>query len=182
MTTPKELIVGRINLYSDWHYPGLEIGPNDGEYTAHLVGNDPLYLVDTSPEVLAKAISQFNPTFQKKIRVYNINISGFVDLPQEAFGLVFSNNTFDYFGNDQVDAYLQVVYSLLLPGGVFMLSTGSNMLIADKALSFGFEVIRVFTEEHYGINWLELKKPGTLKTILAHPTQGQILPISPKNT
>ena len=45
----------RINLYSNWQYPALEIGCGDGEWTPFLVASDPLYIADFFPEFLVSA-------------------------------------------------------------------------------------------------------------------------------
>ena len=67
MPVPEEVnkvLIGRIWKYSDWRYPGMEIGPRDGEYTSYLVSCDPLYLVDTRHEYLESTKSKFTPEYQ----------------------------------------------------------------------------------------------------------------------
>lgn len=51
-TEMHDFIIARVSPNSDWHYPGLIIRPGIDEWINHLVGCDPLYLVDQSQALL----------------------------------------------------------------------------------------------------------------------------------
>jgi hypothetical protein len=86
---------------------------------------------------------------------------------------------------------LKSVKTLLRPGGVFMFSyndgdtpEGAGMaenfaqtylpqgILVPTCLSLGFEILRSFNELP-NTSWLEIKQPGTLKTIKAHQVFGK---------
>lgn len=192
----RSILLGRIRLYADWHYPGMELGPHDGEFTPHLVACDPLYLGDVHREYLDSAMSQFTLEYQARLRPYLIDIEqGLHALPQDQFGFVFSWNTFNYLPLDYVKKYLFDVFGLLRPGGTFLFSFNDGetyngarhvewggmsympkSLLTAVAEGHGFEVTNTFgfETEWHNISWLEIKKPGTLSTIKAHQTLGII--------
>jgi SAM-dependent methyltransferase len=195
----EQILLGRIRRYVDWHYPGMEIGPHDGQLTQHLVGCDPLYLIDIYPEYLEITKSSFPKEYQERLRTYCIghqrNEKGLAELPQNQFGFVFSWNVFNYLPLEEIKKYLKDIFNVLRPGGVFMFSFNDGdshngakqvefgrMAYAPKELLitmteiFGFELISSygFEESWHNISWLEIKKPGVLSTIKAHQTLGEI--------
>lgn len=194
-----EILLGKIRKYSDWHFPGMEIGPHDGQYTGYLVGCDPLYLVDVHHEYLDSAITQFPPEFQARVRTYCIgfqrNEKGLVSLPQNEFGFIFSWNFFNYMPLDEIRTYLTDVAKVLRPGGMFLFGYNDgdmyngarhvewgSMAYTPKSMlvplieSFGLEVVASFGEDYnwHNISWLEVRKPGELYTIKAHQTIGTV--------
>ena len=199
---PKEIhdiLIGRIRLYADWHYPGLEFCPRDGEFTSHLVACDPLYLVDIHREYLDMTMSQFTSEYQDRLRPYlignAINEKGLVDLPKDQFGFVFSWNTFNYLPFEEIKQNLVDIYSVLCSGGTFLFSFNDGdmyngarhaewggmtyvprSLLISLVESLKFEITNSVGIESglYNISWLEIKKPGTLSTIKAHQTLGII--------
>ncbi len=193
------MLLGRIQLYADWHYPGMEIGPHDGEFTPHLVGCDPLYLVDVHYEYLESTRSKFAEEYQARLRSYCIghgsNEKGLSELPKNQFGFIFSWNVFNYLPFEEIKRYLIDIQSVLRPGGTFMFSFNDgetyngvrhvewgSMTYVPKSLlialieSIGLKVTNSFgvETEWHNISWLEIKKPGTLSTIKAHQTLGII--------
>lgn len=187
-------IVSRIRIYADWHYPGLEIGPGDGVWTEELVGLDPLYLADINQEYLDNTLSKFNPTYQRRLRPYLIDNSNpnLKMLPQNQFGFVFSFNVFEYLPLESFKLYLREVFDLLRPGGTFMVSynncerwhgayraethTASFMtktLLLSLANLIGYETVATFDLDNF-ISWVEIKKPGELKTVKGHQAMGEI--------
>ena len=97
----------RINLYSNWQYPALEIGCRDGEWTKLLVASDPLYIADVFPEFLSSAVQQFPPLYQGRVRKYLIHdFYKISNLPKNQFGLIFSYNFFNYLSVDSIKQFL----------------------------------------------------------------------------
>lgn len=197
--TRSEILV-RARKYTDWRYPVLEIGPGDGVWTEHLIAGDPLYIVDIHQEFLDSTLSKFNTIYRNRIRPYLIGAHGISDadlseLPQNQFGFIFSWNVFDYFPLQHVDAFLKQGMNLLKPGGVMMFSYNNcdvvqcaeyaengfrswmpKSLLTKTCTDIGFEIINYgHTEET--ISWIEIKKPGTLKTVKAHQVMGEIVNI-----
>ena len=201
-TQTKDKLIGRLQLLSDWHYPGLEISPHDGEFTSHLVANDPLYIADVYQEYLDMTKSTFNELYQARLRAYRISLTDkpyLATLPKEQYGLVFCWNAFNYLPFDIVNQYLTEVFDLLRPGGTFLFSFNdagmvngakhvewggmaymTRDMIVIAASQLGYEVSYSHSEDTdwHNISWLEIKKPGQLTTIKAHQTLGIIKYIS----
>ena len=187
----EEMISIRIAQYTSWQHAVLEIGPGDGKWTASLVSGDPLYLVDIHQEFLKNTINQFNKDYRKKIRCYLTGVDVYktdVDLsalPKKQFGFIFAWNVFDYLPMGFIEEYLRQGFELLKPGGVMMFSYNDceRRVCAELAESkfkswvpkwklneiltkIGFEVITYKSEEEL-VHWVEIKKPGELKSIRA---------------
>jgi SAM-dependent methyltransferase len=193
-TVTKE-ILSRLHLYSSWKYPALEIGCRDGEWTQHLVANDPLYIVDHYREFLDSTMSIFVEAYQRRIRPYLCKDQNMSELPQGQMGFVFCWNFLNYRSLDTVKEYLKSVKDLLRPGGTFMFSYNNGdipecagyvdagwMSYIPKSMlipmceSLGYEIIysRDIRGEGTSISWVELRKPGTLETVKAHQVLGEI--------
>jgi SAM-dependent methyltransferase len=183
----------RINLYSNWQYPALEIGCGDGEWTKFLVASDPLYIADFFPEFLDSAVEQFEPMYQGRVRKYLIkDFYKIKDLPTNQFGLIFSYNFFNYLSLDTIKQYLLQCLEWLRPGGTviftynnadlpaaaayaetyFMTYVPKSILI-PMAESIGFETIFSFDLDP-AFSCIEFKKPGTLHSIKTGQTLGEI--------
>jgi SAM-dependent methyltransferase len=188
----EEMVLQRINLYTGWQYPALEIGCRDGEWTQHLVAADPLYIMDKYKEFLDSANSKFPPEYQQRLRKYPNKDYNFSALPQGQFGFIFSWGHFNYVGLDSITQVLKSVKSLLRPGGVFLFSyndgdtpTGAGMaenfaqsyipksLLIPTCEGIGFNVVQAFNEEP-NISWIEIRQPGELTSTKAHQVMGKI--------
>jgi SAM-dependent methyltransferase len=188
-------ILSRIHLYSSWKYPALEIGCRDGEWTQHLVANDPLYIVDHYREFLDSTMSIFVEQYQRRIRPYLFKDQNMAELPQGQMGFVFCWNFLNYRSLDTVKEYLKTVKELLRPGGTFMFSYNNGdipecagyvdngwMSYIPKSMllpmceSLGYEIVytRDIRGEGTSISWVELRKPGKLETVKAHQVLGEI--------
>jgi SAM-dependent methyltransferase/organic radical activating enzyme len=189
----RQEIIALIQKYSDWKYPGLEIGPGDGVWTEYLVANEPLYLVDIHKEFLDSAKRKFNELFQNRLRTYVTKETNLDMLPQHQFGFVFSWNVFNYLTTDLIDQYLTEIFSVLRPGGVCMFSYNNaervhcarhveqgymsympKKLLTKLIHQHGFEIVSL-EDRNESISWVEIRKPGVLSTIKAHPVLGEII-------
>ena len=189
----EQLIKQRILLHTDWKYPALEIGCQDGLWTQHLVAADPLYIIDRHRDFLDSTASRFPEAYQRRLRQYHLVDHDMSMLPQNQMGFIFSWGYFNYVSMDTMKRYLQQAMSLLRPGGVFMFSyndgdTPGGAGMAEKFVrsymprsflvpmcqSLGFEIL---AEADHGpaISWLEIRRPGELKTIKAHQVMGEII-------
>jgi SAM-dependent methyltransferase len=191
-TDVEDVIKQRILLYTSWKYPALEIGCRDGEWTQYMVASDPLYIMDRHTEFLDSTNSKFPTAYQQRLRKYpliNHDLSG---LPANQMNFVFSWGYFNYVSLDTMKQYLRQVYTVLRPGGVFMFSyndgdtpAGAGMaenfaqtympksMLKPLCESLGFEISKEFDFEP-NISWIEISKPGELKTVKAHQVMGEI--------
>jgi SAM-dependent methyltransferase len=187
----EQTVKQRIMLHTNWRYPALEIGCRDGEWTQYLVAADPLYIMDSWPEFLESATSQFPAQYQARLRKYPLKNHDLSALPKNQFAFVFSWSHFNYVSLDTITQTLKQLQDIMRPGGIFLFSyndgdtpEGAGMaenwvqtyipksILVPTCQSVGFEIAQEF---NYGnVSWLEIKKPGTLHTIKAHQVLGEI--------
>ena len=92
-----------------------------------------------------------------------------------------------------MDQYLKEIFSALRPGGVCMFSYNNaervhcakyveqgymsympKKLLTKLIHQHGFEIISL-EDRNESISWVEIRKPGVLSTIKAHPVLGEII-------
>jgi len=199
----KNMVINIVRGYTDWHYPTLEIGPGNGEWTEHLIAGDPLYIVDIRQEYIDSTLSKFNDVYRRRMRPYLVKpgqgdkFADLSNLPQAQFGFIFAWNVFNYFPLVELTSYLQESFNVLRPGGVMMFSYNNcdvpicaynvevgykswmtERLLIDVCKKLGFEIIATrLLDGAEEVHWIEIKKPGKLRTVKAHQTLGRILPI-----
>ena len=151
---------------------------------------------------LKEMITDYPLVYQRRLRLYSIKDRDFRILPREQFGFILCWDNFDYLTYDIIKQYVQEVFKMLRPGGVFMFSYTNCELIesADKVdswnasccfsswlselfLEIGYELIAFYDERIEGekpsyISWTEIRKPGELKTIKYHQSMGEIRDIN----
>lgn len=193
-----DTFIKRVGSYVNWQFPGLEIRPAHGHLTKHLVGCDPLYLVDTSEELLEPSKSLFSPQYNQRLRHYVVNEDDtpiLRELPHKQFGLVVAADFFQYRSIEMLERYAKEVFDLLRPGGHFVFAYNNCDLpncvdLADnmfycytpgrkvRALleQTGYE-ISASIDYNLNISWIEAKKPGTLSSIRGSQTLGKIVNI-----
>ena len=192
----KDAIVSRIRRYSDWHYPGMELGPRTGEFTSYMVASDPLYLVDLDQRFINKTIEKFPALYQGRICKYIIDVVPDLSmLPQGQLGFIFSYDYFNYLSLTTITLYLQGLFNLLRPGGVLMFtyndgdtpngaayaesqwhSYAPKSKLIEIIKQIGFEIIQTESYDLGAINWVELRKTGELKTAKMQQALGEIRP------
>lgn len=191
-------VLVKIRGYTDWRYPALEIGPGDGQWTEHLVAADPLYIIDVHKEFIDSTLNKFGFEYRNRIRAYQTGMhvgksdTDLSELPKDQFGFIFAWNVFDYFPLEHIKAFLSQCFDMLRPGGVMMFSYNNcdvpqcaeyvqqgfrswmpEQLLLATCQSYGFEIISSVSKEM--INWVEIKRPGILKTVKAHQVMGEII-------
>jgi len=189
----EQMLIQRINLYSNWQYPALEIGCRDGAWTKLLVASDPLYIADVFDDFLHSAVQQFPPLYQGRVRKYLMKDFYKIDnLPKNQFGLIFSYNFFNYLSIDSIKQLLIQSMSWLRPGGTIVLTYNNadlpaaasyaenyfmtyvpESILVPLAESIGFETVFSYNSEP-AFSILELRKPGQLTSIKAGQTAGEI--------
>jgi hypothetical protein len=191
----ESVISQRANLYVDWHYPGLQIGVHETEWTRALVSCDPYYVVDPNKSLLDEYVGTFTPEYQRRIRPYHVKDINLSVLPQNQFGFVLCWNYLNYKGMETIKQWLQETYKVLRPGGIFMVSYNNADLPSGAGFAetnfmsympksmllplcemIGYELVSEYDFDA-SASWLELRKPGELKTVKAHQALGEIMEI-----
>ena len=183
----KLLLQTRLQVHSNWKYPGLMIRPAHSLWLENLVALDPMYFADTHWELLAPVIDQYTPEYQRRIRRHVIeeytDQPVFKNLPQQQFGFVYAFGYFNFKPLKIIRQYLHEVFGLLRTGGTFLFSFNNcdhqnavgltehhfccytpGRLVYEYALELGYEIVHEGSVD--GANtWVELKKPGIMTTI-----------------
>jgi len=186
-TDKKLMLLNRLQVHSNWKYPGLMIRPAHGLWLENLVALDPMYFADTHWELLAPVIDQYTPEYQRRIRRHVIeeytDQPVFKNLPQQQFGFVYAFGYFNFKPLTIIRQYLREVFGLLRTGGTFLFSFNNcdhqhavgltehhfccytpGRLVYEYALELGYEIVHEGSVD--GANtWVELKKPGIMTTI-----------------
>jgi len=192
-------VESKITSHSDWHYPALQINPRSKKWIDTMVAADPLYLTHISIPAIKELIKDYPGLYQTRLRLYEIDNRDFSKLPQNQFSFVLCWDMFNYLSADKIEQYLKKVFYLLRPGGHFVFSY-NNCDLEGPALSaelqvasfvtarwlvklcneIGYELIELhdvktgdaFTTH---ISWVEIKKPGNLRTVKAAQALAQII-------
>lgn len=196
----KELIDARAKIYTDWKFPGMILRPARETQVNSLVALDPLYIVDTHPDLLLPALDSFTPEYRARVRQYIIKEYTqdpiFKNFPKQQFGFVFAHNYFQYKPIDITRAYISEIFELLRPGGVFGFTYNDcdfahavrlterhfhcytpGRLIKQYAQAVGFDIVY----EHHAnenIHWLELQRPGEKDSLRGGQALAAIVPKS----
>ncbi len=198
MSESTALLRSRIRLHSDWRVPGMIIRPGLENFVEDMVPLDPLYLVDQNQELLAPAINNFTPEYQRRLRSYCIDDNDsaaaiFGHLPQNQFGFIFAYNYFNYRPVEIIDCYIREFYTLLRPGGTVIFTyndcdVAHGVMLAESFMSYtpgsrirtavestNFEIVKNQIGP-YDVAWFELRKPGTITSLRGGQTLAEIIP------
>jgi hypothetical protein len=196
-----KIIKSRIFINADHRYPVLQFGCNTSSerLTRDLVANDPMYLADFSPERIDFVTSQFNPAFNQRVRKYIIENSSLATLPQGQIGFILSWMVFNYADLSVIKNYLQKMMMLLKPGGIHIFSYNNCEFLESYKLAnkgwmsyvtktdvlalcteLGYEIVNTYDVPHARydyerISWVEVKKPGVLKSARLKQVVGSIV-------
>jgi SAM-dependent methyltransferase len=193
-----DTILHRILRHSSWQNTTMIIHPGTESWINHLVSNDPLYIVDESHDLLKPVMSQFNESYQQRLRPYVITENDDCDmlwqLPDNQFGLVLTWNYFNHRPFEVIRQYLTEIYTKLRPGGMLMMTfndcdrwEGVKAVESKSALYTPGFLIRGFAE-HLGFEekfvwhengpwtWIEFRKPGEWQSLRGGQSLAKILP------
>jgi hypothetical protein len=139
--TVAELILSKIQKYSDWHFPGLRLGcryvggTSDNAlsrvFSNPMVANDPLYFCDFTLELIENITNHYPEQYINRIRKYVINDHNLTMLPQNQFGFVFSWWLFNFIDLPTLELYLRSTFNVLRPGGGAIFSYNNCDLYAS---------------------------------------------------
>jgi hypothetical protein len=192
------LFHSRVASNCDWRYPAMIIHPMTESFIDHMVGSDPLYLIDESHHLLDLTLERFNPVYKARVRPYVIEESFdqpiLQRLPDQQFGYCLAYNYFHYRPFELIKVYLSEIFAKLMPGGILAMtfidadkhqSLASveqyvtcytpGSLIRSWAEYVGFEEVYHFEDEGSMV-WVELKKPGTRFSLRGGQALAKILP------
>ncbi len=193
-------VESKITRHSDWHYPAMQITPRSKKWIDTMVAADPLYLTHISIPTIKELIKDYPVLYQTRLRLYEIDNRDFSKLPQNQFSFVLCWDMFNYLSADKIEQYLKEVFQLLRPGGHFVFSynncdlEGPALAAELQAASFvtarwlvklcdeiGYEINELHDVETGDaftthISWVEIKKPGNLRTVKAAQALAQIIP------
>ena len=197
-----EYLERRIDKYTNWTYPGLQISPIFGgkDLTDSMVSLDPLYLVDYQQTLVNEVSKQYNLTYRNRLRPYTMRRYDFNNpkqilfpkLPVEQFGFILACNFMDKFPLPVIEAYLLEIFNLLRPGGVMLFTFNDcdiphNIQLVEQGYrpytpgkevrklikKLGYEILNHHSES-YGIAWFEIKKPGEIRSSRGGQPLGKI--------
>jgi len=183
----KELFGSRVSKYGDWKYAGMFIRPLTGEFVDLMINCDPLYIADEHRELLNPVKKLWSEDFQNRLRYQLISESDdiiFKNIPRNQLGFVVAMNFFNYRPLDVIRRYLLEILEILRPGGVFMFTYNNcdlpgsvknveksmycytpGRLVQTMVESLGFEIIDSVDFTDTNVSWLEIKKPGSIKSL-----------------
>jgi len=194
------LFVARVMMHSNWKYPGMIIHPGENPFMQYMVGNDPLYLIDESHDLLNLVdLSEYDEMYRRRLRNYIIEESfdhEILDkIPNSQFAVCLAYHYFDFRPFEMIEKYLVEIYQKLLPGGTVIMTfndcerlAGLTLvennyacynratLIKHLAERLNYTITFFYSHQDSPMSWIELKKPGTLTSLRGGQTQAKILP------
>jgi len=184
----RKYIENRVLLYGDWKHSGLIIAPRDSNFIDHLVGLDPLYLVDERESLFENTRNKFKEAYQQRLRYLEIDERDIENpvlsnIPDGQIGYALIYNFFHYKPIEVIQRYLEELSLKIKPGGTvaftfndcdryggvalaersFCCYTPSEY-IEDYAEDAGFQVYNRQPIDQ-ATTWIELRMPGTLTSI-----------------
>jgi SAM-dependent methyltransferase len=179
----KKRMAGLVNSF----YTGAILRPcASSDLIKDMVAFNPLYLIDTSEELIHPAIENFTSQYQNRLCLYEIKESPsdpvLNTLPDNNFGMFLAYGYFDFKPMEIVKNFLKEIFLKLKPGGTLAFTINDcdfehnvfaveqnymcytpGHLILEYARQLGFT--KMFELHDNGIHWFELKKPGELTTL-----------------
>lgn len=188
----------RLMPYSDWHHAGMILRPGREDWIEHLVGADPLYLVDVSYDLLEPAKLRWNESYQRRLRVYTINENNdkiVHTLPYSQFGFCLAYNFFNYKPIEVIKQYLIELHQLLKPGGTLIMTfndcdRAGGVKLAERSFmcytpggiikslltTLGYQITHIYNIDS-ACTWVEATKPGQLTSLRGGQSLAKINPI-----
>lgn len=187
----------RIQMNSNWQHAGAVIRPGLETWINHIVGCDPMYVIDTDQDLLDPVKRNFNESYLNRLRFYRIDESdqpGMLDrLPDRQFGFVLIYNFFHYKPFDVIKNYITEIDKKLAPGGClaftfndcdrwggvenaersFMCYTPGR-LIRGWCENLGLEIVNYYIIDN-SLTWIETRKPGTYNSLRGGQTLAKII-------
>jgi hypothetical protein len=193
------MLTNRVAYYCDWHYPAMIVHPVAQQaFFDAMIESDILYVADENPYLIDTVLEKYNETYRARLRINHIEESFdqpiLPGVPDAQLGFCLIYNFLDFKPFEMIQKYLTEIYQKLQPGGTCALTytdcsryqaislvtqeivcyTPGN-LIEAWAERVGFE--KTFYHKDNGPSvWIELKKPGQLRSIKGGQTLAKIIP------
>ena len=194
------LFIARIMQHNNWHYPGMIIHPGKEPFMQYMVGNDPLYLVDESYDMLDLVdLSSYDEIYKRRLRKYVIEESFdheiLEKIPNSQFGICLAYHYFDFRPVEMIEKYLVEIYQKLRPGGTLIMtfndcerpaaltlvennyaSYNRATIIKNLAERLNYSIEFSYHEYNSPMTWIELRRPGHLTSLRGGQTMAKIMP------
>lgn len=193
----RDMIQSTISHFSNWRYPGMMIRPINDDWIDHMVGSDPLYLVDLDKRYIDPAIEKFSDQYKKRLAIYEISETDgtfmLENLPNGQLSFCLCYYFLDFRPLEIVQLYIEEVYNKLRPGGCFAFTFNNcdrwggvrlaeqnfasytpASVIYNIADNCGYEV-RKIDDLNNATTWVELVKPGELSSLRAGQNLAQVV-------
>jgi len=193
-----DLVRNRINIITDWQFPGVVFRPQACDFMREMVACDPLYLVDTNQDSMLPGIKQFGKRYQRRLcfadTIEYIDTM-MQDLPPKQIGLILVTNFFELRPIELLEKYFKEFITLLRSGGKLAFtfndcddSTAVQFVEArQRCYTPGREVVRILEELGYtiiyktmhnsGLGYIECTAPGELTTLRGGQTLAKPMPL-----
>lgn len=193
-----EFFLSRVKDHASWKWPAAQIRPAFGEITDFMVASDPLYVVDTDPDLFKHIEKKWTPEYQRRLRYYTVNEQDrkiLHALPHQQLGLFVAVDFFNFRPIGLITKYMQEIFGLLRPGGmaIFTYNNCDYPIGVDnfensyycytpgkeiKAMceNIGFRIAASFDLEN-NVSWLEVQRPGTRSSLRGGQALGKIVNI-----
>lgn len=188
----------RICRYIGWQHPAMIIRPGFEPYIHDMISCDPLYLIDTSRNLIEPCLDNFNENYQNRLRIYHVQEQQpdqlLNKLPDSQFGLILVYNYFNFRPLEVIRRYLEEIFQKLRPGGTLLMTFNDcdrdkavmlvennyccytpGYLIKQLTETLGYETHFEWSDEGPS-TWLELRKPGQLTSLRGGQALAKIIP------
>ena len=195
----QEVLRARLGVRADWQRPGMIIRPGREPWINHLVGLDPLYILDQDLDLLKPAMQHFPEVYQNRLRKYLINERSDQPIlrrvPDGQIGVCLAYNFFNFRPMEVIRRYLTEIMTKLRPGGMLAMTFNDcdrhqavrlaeqrfccytpGGLVRDLAQSLGYEITYDMIIDG-STTWLELIRPGEFTTLRGGQAMMRVLPI-----
>jgi SAM-dependent methyltransferase len=196
-----EIIRARIKNFSNHLHPGLIIRPGLETFIQDMVSFDPLYLVDQSNELLFPAMVGFTEQYRRRLRPYIVSDQDdcpLGQLPDNQFAICLAYNFFNFKPIEIIERYLKDIYLKLKPGGRLMMTFNDcdnekavrlaetyyacytpGKLVKAIAEKIGYDIYFIWND-NTPTTWIELQRPGTLKSLRGGQALAKVVVYPPK--
>ena len=196
-----EIIRARIKNFSNHLHPGLIIRPGLETFIQDMVSFDPLYLVDQSNELLFPAMFGFTEQYLRRLRPYIVSDRDdcpLSQLPDNQFAICLAYNFFNFKPIEIIERYLKDIYLKLKPGGRLMMTFNDcdnekavrlaetyyacytpGKLVKAIAEKIGYDIYFIWND-NTPTTWIELQRPGTMKSLRGGQALAKVIPYPPK--
>ena len=196
-----EIIRARIKNFSNHLHPGLIIRPGLETFIQDMVSFDPLYLVDQSNELLFPAMFGFTEQYRRRLRPYIVSDRDdcpLSQLPDNQFAICLAYNFFNFKPIEIIERYLKDIYLKLKPGGRLMMTFNDcdnekavrlaetyyacytpGKLVKAIAEKIGYDIYFIWND-NTPTTWIELQRPGTMKSLRGGQALAKVVPYPPK--